>query len=613
LNKIKILPELLRQRIAAGETIDRPASALKELLENSLDAGASSLTITLGAGGKSLIQVQDDGVGIAKADLPLAVARYATSKISALEDLDAITTLGFRGEALASLASASRLRLVSRPREVECAFAWENADITPAAHPPGTTVQVFDLFYLWPARQRFLKSDRAELTACLEVVKRVALAASTVQFQVKALDNTSLFLPVESLAARAARLLGEEFANAALPIKAEWPEGRLFGLLAAPSLQRARADWQFFYINGRAVREKTLQAAIRQAYHGLMSADRQPAYILFLELPAALIDVHVHPQKAEVRVLDAVSWFSRLRQALAAALAVTMAKSRENEQAIESNKYPLSEAAEAKPILAADGRDVRRNPSWPIAEGAAAYALNHLFYEQITKPVPTMLVPEAPALTEDTASLSADTAAALADLALPPLGVALAQLHDIYILAQNAEGLIVVDMHAAHERIILTKLEKMDASRIQLRLLPLLFPLPASWQTATEENIADWLTQLMDLGFHLDWLEAHLWLRGAPDFFSDDVLQKFFPEFLALWPDATPAEQEFWQERRRQQLAGLACRQAVRAGKRLTIEEMNALLRAMESTPGGLVCNHGRPTWRQLPLTTLDQWFRRGR
>ncbi len=691
MNKIKILPELLRQRIAAGETIDRPASALKELLENSLDASAKHLEITLLAGGKSLIQVQDDGLGIAKADLPLAIARYATSKINDLLDLDAIATLGFRGEALASLASASRLRLTSRPKEAEHAFAWENASVMPAAHPPGTTVQAADLFYLWPARQRFLKSDRAEWSACLEVVKRLALAYPTVQFRLKHAQTVSLFLPIESLEARAFRLLGEEFATAAQRLEVNWPEGQLFGFIAEPRLHRKRSDGQFFYINGRAVREKNLQTAIRQAYQGLIPADCQPLYVLFLEIPAAMLDVHIHPQKAEVRILEAATWFGRLRQAVQSLLTTTFTtvSPGEVEQLLADKvnqdianqdmaadvdstvDMVMAQAATStdKPLLLA-----RKNPaaaSWQdqekIRDQPSHYALTHLFYEKMTEGALAGEINQENEKNSESAgneryardeknekneknseslgneknegneknseslgneknegneknseSLGnekneGNERTAEMALTLPPLGFALAQLHDIYILAQNADGLIVVDMHAAHERILLTALQKVDKSCIQMRLLPLLLAIPESWQSANVVERAEWLEKLKNLGFSLTYQEDHLALQAAPDFFSDSLLQKFFPEFLASWPEAIATEQEFWQEQRRQQLATLACRQAVRAGKRLTVQEMNALLRAMENTPGGMVCNHGRPTWRQLPLALLDRWFRRGR
>jgi DNA mismatch repair protein MutL len=567
MSAIRVLPELLVSQIAAGEVVERPASVLKELIENSIDAGARAITVTLDEGGMRRVQVEDDGEGIAREDLPLALARHATSKIRDLTDLEGVATMGFRGEALASIASVSRLSIASRVRAAAhgAHIAGEGAhvgEVSPAARAQGTTVSVADLYFNTPARRKFLRTEATEFGHCDEAFRRVALARGEVAFTLKHNGRVSRHLRPQTLADRAALLLGEELVAASVPIEARSAGLALTGLAGTPQAAKPRAEAQYFFVNGRFVRDRVLAHAVREAYSQLLHGERQPAYVLFLELDPRAVDVNVHPSKTEVRFRDSRAMHQFVRHALERALSPSAAEA----------PVTYASVSQARPI----------QPSFGLAQPAAAYQA----FMGSAVPLP-----------------AAEKA--------PPLGYALGQLHGVYILAQNEAGLVLVDMHAAHERIVMEKLKQnLDAGAVQRQalLVPAVLAAEALDIATAEEN----REVLERLGLELVASGPNeLSVRAAPAALAAG-------DIPGLARDVLREIREFGGSsalaaRQNELLATMACHAAVRANRALAVAEMNALLREMEETERSGSCNHGRPTWYQLTLADLDRLFLRGR
>jgi len=572
MSAIRVLPELLVSQIAAGEVVERPASVLKELIENSVDAGASAITVTLDQGGMRRVQVEDDGEGIARDDLPLALARHATSKIRNLGDLEGVATMGFRGEALASIASVSRVSISSRTRDAAhgASISAEGAqlgEVAPAARAHGTTVSVEDLYFNTPARRKFLRTEATELGHCDEAFRRVALARCDVAFTLKHNGRVSRHARAQTLAERAAALLGDELVSASVPIEARSGGPVLSGHAGLPQAAKPRAEAQYFFVNGRFVRDRVLAHAVREAYSQLLHGDRQPDYVLFLEIDPRAVDVNVHPAKTEVRFRDSRAVHQFVKHALERALSPSAAEA------------PVSYASISAPLFTG-----RQQQSFALAQPVAAYR----------------------------AFMGSALPAALPQAEkAPPLGYALAQLHGVYILAQNEAGLVLVDMHAAHERIVMEKLKRnLDAGEVQRQalLVPAVLCAEALDIATAEEN----REVLERLGLELAVSGPNeLSVRAAPAALAAG-------DIPALTRDVLREIREFGgsealSSRQNELLATMACHAAVRANRTLTGAEMNALLREMEQTERSGSCNHGRPTWYQLTLADLDRLFLRGR
>ena len=581
---IRPLDDTLISQIAAGEVIERPASVVKELLENSLDAGADHIEVRLEGGGIKRIAVADDGGGIAREELALALARHATSKIANLEDLEGVASLGFRGEALASIAAIADVAITSRTAHADSGWTIDGSgELQPAAGVRGTRVEVADLFHKTPARRKFLRGEATELGHCLTQVERLAAAHPSVAFSVLHQGRTLLSLPAQSASERALRLLPEEFAAAQRDVDAQAPGIRLQGWVGAPTASRARADAQYFFVNGRYVRDRVLAHAVRAAYADVLHGTSQPMYCLHLSIDARRVDVNVHPSKIEVRFRDSSAVHQFVLHAIQAALA---------------------ESARTAPVAIAGVAE-------PIATGPAASAAEPAAWqrppEQARLGVEQSIASYLAALAERPASPSPPTDAP-SDLRL---GIAIAQLAGIYVLAQNDHGLVIVDMHAAHERIVYEKLKRqLDAQAIpqQRLLIPQVFSAaPVDIAVAADEA-----SVLQQLGLELTPASpTQLALRAVPALLAQ-------ADGASLARDVLRDLREFGgtrvlTEHRNELLATLACHGAVRANRRLTIDEMNALLREMEATERADQCNHGRPTWIQLTIGDLDRLFMRGR
>ncbi len=628
---IQQLPDQLISQIAAGEVVERPSAVVKELLENALDAGATQITVRLEEGGVKRIAITDNGRGIEPDQMPLALARHATSKIASLTDLENVATLGFRGEALASIASVAAVSITSRTKDAP--HAWEIVgshlgQVVPSSGPLGTTIDVQDLYFNTPARRKFLKSEQTEYGHCAEVVRRIALARPDVTFSLTHNGRTIDHWAVGEMARRSSQILGNDFAEARIAIDESAGPLRLFGYAGLPTASKARADGQFFYVNGRFVRDKVLVHAVRAAYQDVLHGDRFPSYVLALDLDPALVDVNVHPSKTEVRFRDSRAVHQFVFHAVQRALAQTSAT------AHGSVPAPLS-AAEITPTASNANANWRRpheqtsfgaqlaptfSPSpyppgsrWdaPATQGVAQTTANYgaLFADPERS---SASVPASPSAPLQVAPMPTTSAAPSNDDF--PLGFALAQLHGIYILAQNTRGLVLVDMHAAHERILYEQLKNaLDAQvegqdmQVQSLLIPVTFFADAI-EVATANDHQD---TLKALGFDIAALSpTTLAVRAVPTLLKNADAQ-------TLARDVLRDVREFGGsrvliERRNELLGTLACHTAVRANRILTIPEMNALLRQMESTERADQCNHGRPTWVQLDISALDKLFLRG-
>ncbi|HEY1461311.1 MAG TPA: DNA mismatch repair endonuclease MutL [Casimicrobiaceae bacterium] len=585
---IRALPDQLINQIAAGEVVERPASVLKELLENSVDAGATEIDVDLARGGVKLIRVADNGSGIEREDLQLAIARHATSKLSTASGLEAIATLGFRGEALASIASVARVSLTSRSRDKPHAWRIEvdggEAGLPqPAALASGTTVTVHELFFNTPARRKFLRTDATEYGHCEEAFRRIALAHPEVAFTFQHNGSVRYRLLAQGVRARVDALLGDAFAAQAASVDGQVASLRLTGWAVRPAYATSGRDHQYLFVNGRFVRDRVLAHALREAYRDVLHHDRQPTYALWLSIDPRLVDVNVHPTKTEVRFRDSGAVHQFVRRVVEQALAATAAA------------QPAVSAAEKLGVAAA------RIPPWmperlPLAqqahmalgsaEPAAFYA--RLFGERRD-------VATGPDLPNDDDH---------------PLGFALAQLHGIFVLAQNRDGLVLVDMHAAHERILYERLKNALASGLPMQplLVPATFPAdPLDVATAEEQGAV-----LGALGFTLSILgPSTLAVRAVPAPLADTDVVMLARAVLADVREYGGSQ--VLTAQRDQMLSTMACHGAVRAHRSLAIAEMNALLREMEATERAGQCNHGRPTWYQLTLGDLDRLFMRGR
>ena len=603
---IQLLPDLLISQIAAGEVVERPASALKELLENSLDAGATEIRVHLELGGTQLIRVADNGVGIAQAQLNLALARHATSKITSLEDLERVASLGFRGEALASIASVARVRLASRT--IDAAYAFEiradgaaAGELQPTALAAGTTIEVRDMFFNTPARRKFLKSAATEYAHCDETFRRNALARPDVSFSLHHNDRALQHLRAQNSAERIAALLGADFTHAAVDI-AEIAAGlSLHGMSALPAYSRANRDAQYVFVNGRFVRDKLLAHALRQAYRDVLHNDRHPAYCLFLTLDPATVDVNVHPAKTEVRFRDSRAVHQFLYHAINKALS-----GRAGDNPAAHAQLGCATPSSAQPTTTpttsfATHITFTARPSYSPAYQAnipLGVAQPAGFYELMTRDMPPPTVPITPA-------------AYTTDAPTHPLGYAIGQVHGIYILAQNQAGLVLVDMHAAHERIMYEKL-KIALDQQAIASQPLLIPVAISADALEVAAAIEHAEALATMGFEIAPLSpTSLAVRAVPQ-----LLQNADPAQLArdlLRELRESGASRVLTEQRNALLGTLACHSAVRANRQLNITEMNALLRDMETTERANQCNHGRPTWFQISLVELDKMFMRGK
>ncbi|MBE2211070.1 MAG: DNA mismatch repair endonuclease MutL [Xanthomonadaceae bacterium] len=598
------MSETVANQIAAGEVVERPASVVKELVENALDAGASRIDIDLEEGGARLIRVRDDGGGIAPEELALAVQRHATSKIATLDDLEAVATLGFRGEALPSIASVSRFRILSRRASDAHGHVLEVEggrvdQPVPAAQGEGTTVEVRDLFFNVPARKKFMRAERTELGHIEEWLRSLALARPDVELRLSHNGKATRRYRggQDALIAddRLLQTLGEEFTRHALAVDHEAAGLSLRGWIAQPAYNRPSADQQYLYVNGRAVRDRSIAHAVKMAYADVLFHGRQPAYVLFLDLDPRRVDVNVHPAKHEVRFRDARLVHDFVYRTLKDALAETRAgmAAAPNPGFDDVASMPRPDAASPLPF------DRYPRPQTPlglgVADARAAYASLYGASGDATTASSPMFLPQALPEGGD----------------IPPLGYAIAQLHGIHILAENAEGLVVVDMHAAHERINYEKL-KAAFDGEGLRLQPLLVPMPIAVSLREAELVEREGEALQQLGFEVARSgEQSLLLRAVPALLAQGDPQALLRDVLADFVEHGQSPRV--SEARDALLSTMACHGSVRANRRLSLPEMNALLREMEATERSAQCNHGRPTWTRFSLAEIDRWFLRGR
>ncbi|MCX7555707.1 DNA mismatch repair endonuclease MutL [Xanthomonadaceae bacterium JHOS43] len=611
---IHLLPETLIDQIAAGEVVERPASAVKELVENALDAGATRVDVELEEGGTRLIRIRDDGGGITARELPLALSRHATSKIASLEDLEAVATMGFRGEALPSIASVSHFSITSRTADAEhaCRIECEGGrlgEVTPAQHPAGTTVEVRDLFFNVPARRRFLKAERTEFGHIEELLRGLALARMDVEFRLshngKAVRVWRASATPEEFLRRLGETLGAEFPQRSLYLDEAAAGFRLRGWVGLPTAARSQADQQYFYVNRRLVRDRVVTHAVRQAYADVLFHGRHPAYVLFLGMEPQRVDVNVHPAKSEVRFRDARLVHDFLYRTLHHALAETRAGA----IASDPQRIPTPGGTGASAPVAIPGTGGISHPlsghSAPVPfSGSARQAPLRLHVREQIGAFNALYG------TGRSGSVNA-SANDEPDSEVPPLGYALAQLHGIFILAESAEGLIIVDMHAAHERISYERLKQAQDGE-GIRALPLLVPLSLAVSEREANAAESFAAELAKLGFEIDRSGPQsLTVRAIPALLEGVDSRQLALDVLADLIEHGSTRRI--QEQRNELLGTMACHASVRANRRLTLPEMNALLRDMEATERSGQCNHGRPTWVQLDKGQLDRLFLRGR
>ena len=650
---IRDLPDELISQIAAGEVVERPASVVRELVDNALDAGATQITVRLLAGGVRLIAVEDDGLGIPPEELPVALRRHATSKITNLHDLETVATMGFRGEALAAISSVSEMALLSRPPTQASAFLLDarSGELRPAARSQGTTVEVKELFFSTPARRKFLKTDATELAHCIESVRRHALARPDVGFAIwhegKLVEQwRATFVPGEgnpqdALARRLSDVLGEDFVTQSVAVQHRVGPVTVTGRAGLPDAARSRPDHQYCYVNGRFVRDKVLTHAARAAYEDVLHGHKQPIYALYVEIDPARVDVNVHPTKIEVRFRDSREVHQAVRHAVEnalaaprAALAAAQAAQAAGESAATTpppqgleQKQPVAPMWQAQAAMKFEDRGHRvqdlqalwsRREITPSLPDAALGGL----WAPSAQVASAEADPSAAAPAPNAANSAVDDATRAEAMVWPeqrgdnastwPLGRAVAQLHGVYILAENAQGMVVVDMHAAHERIVYERLKSQVDSGARIASQPLLIPATFAatpQEVATAEESADVLALLgMEV---VPFSPKTLAVRAVPTTLAQgnpvELARSVLAELAAH--DATTVV----QRARNEILATMACHGAVRANRKLTLDEMNALLRQMETTDRSDQCNHGRPTWRQLTMKELDGLFLRGR
>lgn len=614
--KIQELSDRLISQIAAGEVIERPASVVKELVENSLDAGATDVEVRLEEGGIKRIVVADNGCGIPKEDLPLALKRHATSKIRTLTDLESVASFGFRGEALASIDSVADVTITSRTAEAEEAWAISRDGIVPAAGQKGTRIEVKDLFYLTPARRKFLKSPATETAHILTQIERMALANPSVRFRVFTNGRASLHLSAQPTAERVFAVMPEEFKDACRPISADAPELHLEGWVGLPTAARSRADKQFFFVNGRFIRDRVLQHAVKTAYADVLHVQAQPMFVLSLSINPSRVDVNVHPQKSEVRFRDGQLVHSFVSSAIMRAIAhgageqapVSLSGSHPNESAPVSQLLVVPAQRPASGSFAASGRFERSSATHNAPKPLSEQQWLNLYGGSHTSPFSKGSNPSPSA--EPSKPVFADllTQAVAHN---QPLGRPIAQIAGIYVLAENSEGLVIVDMHAAHERVTY---EKLKATSVGTDITQLLVPTVFKVSDETMALFEEHKEKFAPLGLEVTAAgENSLTLRALPailargKFDAADLVTHLLEDF-ARFGDSALTEQL-----RNECLATMACHGSVRAHRELTLQEMDALLREMERTDRADQCNHGRPTWTQLTLADLDKLFMRGK
>jgi DNA mismatch repair protein MutL len=613
MSRIRLLSSRLANQIAAGEVVERPASVAKEILENSLDAGATRVDIDVESGGCKLIRVRDNGSGIPSEDMCLALARHATSKIASLEDLEQVGSLGFRGEALASIGSVSRLTLTSNASEqgsegssAACEGRDMEVQLKPAPHPQGTTVEVRDLFFNTPARRKFLRTEKTEFNHLEEVVKRLALSRFEVAFSLrhngKVVHNLKSAVAQTDRQRRVASVCGPAFMEQALYIESDIPPYRLSGWVGLPTFSRSQADLQYFFVNGRVIRDRLVVHAVKQAYRDVLYHGRHPAFVLYLELDPAQVDVNVHPTKHEVRFRDGRAVHNFIFASLHRALADVRPG---HEGAQDQRSTHMLATDDGMAIDTATGEiHSQKALAWgaPGAsrQGGPGYAFGHS-------------APTAAQVGEQMRGYARLRGLPATESAeeVPPLGYALAQLKGVYILAENARGLVMVDMHAAHERITY---ERLKAARDEagIRSQPLLVPQSVAVSQREVQMATQHSELFRRLGLAVDaGGEESLVIRQIPVILRDSNVEQLLRDVLADLIEFGSSERI--EAHMDEILSTMACHGSVRANRRLTIPEMNALLRDMEETERSGQCNHGRPTWVQVSLDELDKLFLRGR
>lgn len=621
MTRIALLSQRLANQIAAGEVVERPASVVKELLENCLDAGADRVEIEVEQGGTKLIRIRDNGAGIEKEDLGLALSRHATSKITNLDDLENIASLGFRGEALASICSVSRLELTSRSRSVSEESAWRveaagqemSTAVSPASHPHGSTVEVRDLFFNTPARKKFLRTEKTEFDRLDEVVKRLALSRFDVAFLLRhnqrAIHHLDAARTEQEKQRRVALVCGPAFVENSIYIDIEASGLRLWGWVSLPTFSRSQADLQYFYVNGRIIRDKLVSHAVKQAYKDVLFHGRHPAFVLYLELQPALVDVNVHPTKHEVRFRDSRLvhdfLFRALHKALAGvrpqdSLATHAERAAFNPDSIDPDTGELLQPSGAVTgEFSGQGSISFNSASYGASAGGATHYSS--FGSSYGKP----------GLTPTQVAEQINTYAELSkDEDVPPLGYAIAQLHGIYILAQNKIGLVVVDMHAAHERITYERMKESSAND-GIKAQPLLVPLSIAVSQAEADCAEQQAEALMALGLGVERVASEsIVVRQIPVILASADIEQLVRDVLADVREHGSSERiSNYQD---ELMSTMACHGSVRANRQLSIPEMNALLRDMERTERSGQCNHGRPTWVLQSIEQLDKLFLRG-
>ena len=620
MSRINLLSQRLANQIAAGEVVERPASVVKELTENSLDAGARRLEIEVEQGGTKLIKIKDDGLGIHKQDLELALSRHATSKITDLEDLENIASLGFRGEALASISSVSRLTMTStagddlnsangdnRGWKVVAEGQEMDVILAPAAHSRGTTVEVRDLFFNTPARKKFLKTEKTEFSRIDEILKRIALSRFDVQFSLTHNQRAiRKLLPAKSdqeKQRRVALVCGPAFVQNSVFVEMEGQGLRLWGWVSLPTFSRSQADLQYFYVNGRIIRDKLVTHAVKQAYRDVLFHGRHPAYVLYLELAPSAVDVNVHPTKHEVRFRDSRLVHDFLFSSLHKALAELRPSDRLVENVQNSDPFAVLQSGGVGGAFTAgpDSSYAAGNFSDQNRLSLAEPSLNSYSYGSNTgQPDANVIQSQM----ENFAKLTAD------DAEVPPLGYAIAQLHGIYILAQNKEGLITVDMHAAHERITYERM-KTACQNEELKMQPLLVPVSIALSQSEADCAETEQEELLIIGIELERVAAEsILVRQVPSILRNANIEQLVRDVLSDVLEYGSSNRI--QAHQDELLSTMACHGSVRANRHLTIPEMNALLRDMEDTERSGQCNHGRPTWVYQSLNELDKLFLRG-
>lgn len=598
---IRQLPPQLINQIAAGEVVERPASVVKELLENSLDAGARQIWIEAEQGGMRRLRIRDDGCGIPPEELGLALSRHATSKISSLDDLEHVASLGFRGEALPSIASVSRLVLSSRVEGAESGWSIRGEgdesfqEPEPSAHPQGTTLDIRDLFFNVPARRKFLRTERTEFSHIEQLVRRIALSRFDVSLELRHNQKVVLKLPAASerieQERRLARICGEGFIEQSVLIDHDQGGLRIWGWMGLPTFSRSQADMQYFYVNGRMVRDKVISHAVRQAYRDVLFHGRHPAYVLFFELDPALVDVNAHPTKHEVRFRETRGVHDFLYRSLHRAIAGLKPADQQNEAATASL---TGEGARPTGMESSFSGRQGFPPVRNIQEEMAVYANLH-------EPLADVRHSQGNVL-----AVAAETESAQEH----PLGYALAQLQGIYILAQNREGLVIVDMHAAHERITYERLKQAwETGGISSQ--PLLVPMTIAVSSGEADQAEAQRAMFLELGIELDRMdEQAIAIRSVPSLLKRDNAEALVRDVLSDL--MTHGQSSRIREAMNEVLSTMACHGSVRANRQMTVPEMNALLRDMERTERSGQCNHGRPTWVQLSIDQLDKLFLRG-